>query len=122
MKLLKFALSFEEKLLSGREYSLFLLCTKFVTFMKCFAFILFVIAVIMRPTAALRCSPRLSLKVRPDPKVIVVVGGGAAGYFSAVECARTLQERKVPYKVGYNPFIATLSPLIHMIQRQGNGL
>ena len=33
------------------------------------------------------------------PRVVVVVGGGAAGYFSAIECARSLQESRVPSKV-----------------------
>jgi malic enzyme len=32
-------------------------------------------------------------------KVVVVVGGGAAGYFSAIECARSLQQMKVKSKV-----------------------
>jgi hypothetical protein len=32
-------------------------------------------------------------------KVVVVVGGGAAGYFSAIECASSLQKMKVKGKV-----------------------
>ena len=32
-------------------------------------------------------------------KRVVVIGGGAAGYFSSIECARTLREHKVPATV-----------------------
>ena len=34
-------------------------------------------------------------------KTVVVVGGGAAGYFSAIECASKLQSENVKAKVSY---------------------
>jgi hypothetical protein len=41
----------------------------------------------------------ISSSLQPTEKVVVVAGGGAAGYFSAIECARILNSNKVPNKV-----------------------
>jgi hypothetical protein len=35
------------------------------------------------------------LSTRSTTKRIVVIGGGAAGYFSAIECARQISENKI---------------------------
>ena len=34
-------------------------------------------------------------------KVVVVVGGGAAGYFSAIECAKEVQDMNICAKVNH---------------------
>jgi NADH dehydrogenase FAD-containing subunit len=54
----------------------------------------------------IRCAKLSSLRRVPtELKRVVVVGGGAAGYFSAIECAKLLSEsqekngKKIRYEV-----------------------
>jgi hypothetical protein len=41
-------------------------------------------------------------------KVVVVIGGGAAGYFSAIECASSLQKMEVKSKVTSSTVVNTV--------------
>ena len=65
-----------------------------------FALLALLFSSMMRPGYALRHASIAISKESANTKVIVIVGGGAAGYFSAIECARLLQEKNVPSKVG----------------------
>lgn len=52
--------------------------------------------------ALLWCPFKPSYSANRSPnniKRVAVIGGGAAGYFSAIECARVLSLNSIPYEV-----------------------
>ena len=52
----------------------------------------------------INCAPfsSSSIKSAPSCKRVVVIGGGAAGYFSAIECAKVLSESQAKGKDSRN--------------------
>jgi hypothetical protein len=48
---------------------------------------------------ALRPPMRLFMRQMSDAKIVAIIGGGAAGYFSAIECANELQKHNVAKQV-----------------------